>query len=51
LITAQSTAWLEEHGVRRRLGSPEQNGLTARQVEAFLLLEGELLKELNHGQE
>jgi hypothetical protein len=51
LITAQSIGWVEEHEVWRRLGSPELNGLTARQVEAFLLLEGELLKELNHGQE
>jgi hypothetical protein len=51
LITAQSQAWLEEYGVRKRLGSREVNDLTARQVEAFLLLEGEFLKEWNHDQE
>lgn len=51
LITAQSQAWLEEYGVRKRLGSRELKDLTARQVEAFLLLEGEFLKEWNHDQE
>ena len=51
LITAESMAWLEEYGVRRRLGSREVKDLTARQVEAFLLLEGELFKEPNHGQQ
>lgn len=51
LITAQSQAWLEEYGVWKRLGSPERKELTARQVEAFLLLEDEFQKEAKHEQE
>jgi hypothetical protein len=35
-------AWLEEYLVRRRLGQKGMNGLGARKVEAFLILESEL---------
>jgi hypothetical protein len=41
-ITAQSMAWLEEYLVRRKLGQRGIEGLGARAVEAFLVLEQEL---------
>jgi len=41
-ITAQSMAWLEEYLVRRKLGQRGIDGLGAREVEAFLILEHEL---------
>jgi hypothetical protein len=41
-ITAQSLAWVEEYLVRRKLGQKGIEGLGARQVEAFLILEHEL---------
>jgi len=48
LITAQSMAWLEEYLVRRKLGQRGIEGLEAREVEAFLILEHELT-EANRG--
>jgi hypothetical protein len=50
-ITAESQGWLEEYGIWRRLGSPELKELAARQVEAFLVLEGEFQKEGKHERE
>jgi hypothetical protein len=47
-ITAQSLAWLEEYLVRRQLGQRGAEGLDARQVEAFLILEHELRAETQH---
>jgi len=47
-ITAQSMAWLETYLVRRKLGHRGIEGLEAREVEAFLILEHEL-NELNAG--
>jgi hypothetical protein len=47
-ITAQSMAWVEEYLVRRKLGHRGIEGLGARDVEAFLILEHEL-NEVNHG--
>lgn len=44
-ITAQSMAWLEEYFVRRKLGQRGIEGLGAREVEAFLILEHELSEE------
>jgi len=41
-ITPQSMAWLEEYLVRRKLGQRGIEGLGAREVEAFLILEHEL---------
>jgi hypothetical protein len=35
-------AWLEEYLVRRKLGQKGIDGLGAREVEAFLILEHEL---------
>jgi len=41
-VTAQSLAWVEEYLVRRKLGQKGIDGLGARDVEAFLILEHEL---------
>jgi hypothetical protein len=41
-------AWLEEYLVRRKLGQRGIDGLGAREVEAFLILEHELA-EANSG--
>ena len=43
-ITAQSLAWVEEYLVRRKLGQLGIEGLGAREVEAFLILEHELAR-------
>jgi hypothetical protein len=47
-ITAQSMTWLEEYLVRRKLGQRGIEGMGAREVEAFVILEHELA-ELNGG--
>ena len=44
-ITPQSMAWLEEYLVRRKLGQKGIDGLGAREVEAFVILEHELTQE------
>jgi hypothetical protein len=41
-VTAESDGLVEEFFVRRRLGAREFEELSARQVEAFLILEGEM---------
>jgi hypothetical protein len=41
-VSAQSMAWLEEYLVRRKFGQRGIEGLGAREVEAFLILEHEL---------
>jgi hypothetical protein len=40
-ITAQSVAWVERFLVWKRLGFREEERMTARDVEAFLILERE----------
>jgi hypothetical protein len=50
-LSADSITWLEEFLVWKRLGSRWLEDLTARQTQAFLLLEGELAAEGNHEQE
>ena len=49
-ITAESLALVEEFFVRRRLHGIEFSTLSARQVEAFLILEQALTSEINDGQ-
>ncbi len=49
-ITAESLCLVEEFFVRRRLRVANSDELSARQVEAFLLLEKALGTEMNHGQ-
>ncbi len=50
-VTAESFGWLEEFQVRKRLGYPDLMEMTARQVEAMLVLEAELMEEVKRGQE
>jgi hypothetical protein len=47
-ITAESLAWLEGFYVWKRLGGRPVEEMTARQVQAFLLLERELALEARH---
>lgn len=49
-ITAESQTLLEEFFVRRRLSAADLGEPTARQVEAFVILERELALEMNDGQ-
>jgi hypothetical protein len=48
-ITAESLCLVEEFLVRRRLGGMKLEELTARQAEAFLILEKALAREMRHG--
>ena len=50
-ITAESLSFLEEFSVERRLGRMDPERLTARQVEAFLVLENELAMEIKDGEQ
>jgi hypothetical protein len=49
-ISPESEALVEEFFVRRRLGAVDLERLTARQVEAFVILEQALAREMNDGQ-
>ena len=49
-ITAESQMLIEEFLVLRRLGARSLDGLTARQVDAFVILESELAIEVRDGQ-
>jgi hypothetical protein len=46
-VTAQSHAWLEEFFVRRRLSGFDLDRLSARDAEAFLILEQLMQAEKN----
>jgi len=48
LITAESLGWIEEFLVRKRLRLDLRSNLSARQAEAFLILEEQLALE-EHG--
>jgi hypothetical protein len=48
-ITAESISLLEEFFVRRRLPAFDENDLTARQVQAYTILEQELAAEMAAG--
>jgi hypothetical protein len=49
-ITAESLALVEEFVVRRRLGAMDLTDLSARQVEAFAVLEKAVISSRNDGQ-
>ena len=49
-MTAESIGLVEEFLVRRRLGEMRVEGLSARHVEAFLILEKALAREMKHGE-
>jgi hypothetical protein len=48
-ITAQSLTWIEQYYVWRRLGPGYPGELSAREIEAFLILEREAQEEMSHG--
>jgi hypothetical protein len=48
LITAESQTTVEDFFIRRRLGLMNEEHLTARQVEAFAILERELAAEIKY---
>jgi hypothetical protein len=50
LVTAESQTTVEEFFIRRRLGLMHEEHLSARQVEAFAILEKELAAELRYEQ-
>lgn len=47
MVQAQSLAWIEEYAVWRRMGYLPAGELSAKQVDAFLVLETELRAEQN----
>ena len=49
-VTAESIGFVEEFLVRRRLGGMQFEVLSARQVEAFLILEKAMAMERKHGE-
>ena len=49
LISAQSLTWIEQFWVWRRLGPGYPGELSAREIEAFLILEREAQEEVSHG--
>lgn len=50
-VTSDSEALVEEFFVRRRMGAFDFSELSARQVEAFAILEKALTSEIKDGQE
>lgn len=50
-LTAESLGLTEEFAARRRMGGMNFRELSARQVDAFLVLEAELTEELRRGRE
>ena len=49
VVTAGSVEWVERFAAWRRLGASYPERLSAREVEAFLILDQELTEESNHG--
>jgi hypothetical protein len=49
VVSAQSLSWIEQFYVWRRLGAKYPGELSARDVEAFLILEGETRGEESDG--
>jgi hypothetical protein len=50
-VTAESETLVEEFFVRRRMGAIDFSELSARQVEAFAILENALTSEIKDGQD
>jgi len=50
-IKGESLAWLEGFYAWKKLGGPPVEQMSARQVQAFLLLERELAAEASHERE
>jgi hypothetical protein len=49
IVSAQSTTWIEQYYVWKRLGPSYPGELSAREVEAFLILDREAQTEASHG--
>jgi hypothetical protein len=49
IVQAQSLGWIEEYAVWRRMGGVRTDELSAKQVDAYLVLEAELRAEQNDG--
>ena len=50
-VSAESLTLVEEFMVRKRVGTRGVEGLSAKQVEAFLILQEQLAAENKHGQQ
>jgi hypothetical protein len=50
-VSAESMALVEDFSFRRRFGQMDLTQLTARQAEAFMVLESELAREIKDGDE
>lgn len=50
MISAESQSWLEEYQVWRMCPTTPLTRLEARKAEAFLIIEGERLKEMGDGE-
>lgn len=48
-VSAESMALVEEFSFRRRFGQMSPEDLTARQADAFMVLEAELAREIKDG--
>ena len=49
-ITGESLAWVEEYGARRRFGKIDVAELSAREADAFAILENLTAAEVKDGQ-
>jgi hypothetical protein len=49
-VSGESMALVEEFSFRRRFGQINPEHLTARQADAFMLLEAELAREIKDGE-
>jgi hypothetical protein len=45
-VSAESVAFVEDFSFRRRFGQMDPAHLTARQADAFMVLESELIREI-----
>jgi hypothetical protein len=50
-ISGESVAWLDQFQTWKRLGYPDPQTLSARETQAMLILEQELLNEVKRGQQ
>lgn len=48
-VSAESMAFVEDFSFRRRFGQVDPIHLTARQADAFMILESELAREIKDG--
>jgi hypothetical protein len=51
IITAESLAFLDEYRTRKQIGCVEQLTLSAKAADALVLIDLEMQKEINNGEE